>query len=107
MHPFGKMDSSAVAAMCPAPWDLVSGQEILDLQDDLITAEFPVCVFTETPNSTDPNLVDEIAYRVDDGGFALAMAYANYPFGTDQPECVDGVWTVYALMTTVIPRAPS
>lgn len=99
---FGKMDSSAVAAKCPAPWDLVSGQEIFGLQDALSTAEFHVCVFTETPNSTDPNLVDEIAYRVDEGGLALAMAYANYPFGTDEPQCVDGVRAVYALMTTVI-----
>lgn len=61
-----------------------------------------MCVFTATPDSVDPNVVDEIAYRVDEGGFELAMAYANYPFGATDAPCGDGVSAVYALLTTVI-----
>lgn len=99
---FGGTMSAAVAEKCPPPWELVSGQDIVDLQEALSTAEFHVCVFTATPDSVDPNVVDEIAYRVDAGGFELAMAYANYPFGSEDAQCVDGALAVFALMTTVI-----
>lgn len=91
---FGSTVSHAVAEKCPSPWDLASGQQILDLQDALSGAEFHVCVFTATPDSLDPNVVDEIAYRVDEGGFELAMAYANHPFGSQEPQCRDGVRAV-------------
>ena len=99
---FGSTVSQAVAATCPSPWDLVSGDEILALEEALSTAEFHICVFTFTPDSVDPDLVDEIAYRVDEGGFELAMAYATYPFGVDGPQCGEETGGVYALMTTVI-----
>jgi hypothetical protein len=99
---FGSTVSRAVAEKCPSPWDLVSGDEILALEEALSTAEFHVCVFTFTPDSVDPDVVDEIAYRVDAGGFELAMAYAKYPFGVDGPQCGEETGGVYALMTTVI-----
>ncbi|MFM2352675.1 MAG: hypothetical protein RLZZ608_81 [Actinomycetota bacterium] len=86
---FGSMVSPAVAAMCPPPWDMVSGQEIVELLNQPEEMEFHICVFTRTPDSLDPNVVDEIAYRVDSGGAELAMAYAQYPFGAEQALCVD------------------